>query len=135
MIPAVSQEKSNANSPGRAKTFAPVYPIPKRAAKETPTYKVSDATQVTDPRVADRTDSPRVHQGSVESPSAATVMNCTESEKSLVQLMSSLNQSGTPITLPADTRSQSGNDSSQNTLRYGSNGAATKNGPQDRART
>ncbi|KAI9920324.1 hypothetical protein PsorP6_015931 [Peronosclerospora sorghi] len=57
-------------------------------------------------------------------------MNCTESEKSLVQLLSSLNQSGTPITLPADTRSQSGNNSSQNTLRYGSNGADTKNGLQ-----
>ncbi|KAI9921708.1 hypothetical protein PsorP6_002042 [Peronosclerospora sorghi] len=103
------------------KTFAPVYPIPKRASKETPTYKIADAMQVTDPRVAARTDSPRVHQGSVDSPSAATVMNCTES---------SLNQSGTPITFPADTRSQSGNDSSQNTLRCGSNGAATKNGPQ-----
>ncbi|KAI9895848.1 hypothetical protein PsorP6_018616 [Peronosclerospora sorghi] len=138
MMPTVSQEKSNTNVrgtrkwdskfprcqlppvPRQTKTFAPVYPIPKRAAKETPTYKVADATQVTDPRVAARTDSPRVHQGSVESPSAATVMNCTESEKSLVQLLSSLNQSGTPITLPADTRSQSGNDSSQNTLRYGS---------------
>ncbi|KAI9922580.1 hypothetical protein PsorP6_001271 [Peronosclerospora sorghi] len=57
-------------------------------------------------------------------------MNCTESEKSLVQLLRSLNQSGTPITLPDDTRSQSSNDSSQNTLRYGSNGASTKNGPQ-----
>ncbi|KAI9911735.1 hypothetical protein PsorP6_008777 [Peronosclerospora sorghi] len=155
MMPAVSQEKSNANqvnehagfqytnqehsgfrganflqSPGRTKTFAPVYPIPKRVAKETPTYKIADATQVTDPRVAARTDFPRVHQGSVDSPAAATVMNCTESEKSLVQLLSSLNQSGTPITFPADTRSQSGNDSSQNTLLYGSNGAATKGGPQ-----
>ncbi|RLN20488.1 hypothetical protein BBJ28_00020292 [Nothophytophthora sp. Chile5] len=47
-------------------------------------------------------------RASVESPSAAYVMNCAESEKSLVRLLSSLNQDMTPASSqPLDDRSSS----------------------------
>jgi len=92
-------------------------PVPKRAAKETAGEMLSvmaDSAQAPDPRVVARVASPHVHQGSVESPSAATVLNCAESEKSLVRLLSSLNQEGAIATSMAmDASSQSSKASSQ----------------------
>ncbi|KAG2791073.1 hypothetical protein PC129_g10366 [Phytophthora cactorum] len=88
-------------------------PVPKRAAKDTSTgmLAVMAESAPTDPRVAARVASPRVQHA--ESPSAATVMNCAESEKSLVQLLSSLNQGGTPASSAAmDASSQLSKDSS-----------------------
>ncbi|KAL3660014.1 hypothetical protein V7S43_014939 [Phytophthora oleae] len=100
--------------------------VPKRAAKDTPADMLSVmADSATDPRVAARVASFRVHQGSVESPSAATVINCVESEKSLVQLLSSLNQGEKPAT---STSSQSSKDSTfpQGDSRPSSNGIAPR---------
>ncbi|KAG6963417.1 hypothetical protein JG687_00006572 [Phytophthora cactorum] len=88
-------------------------PVPKRAAKDTSAgmLAVMAESAPTDPRVAARVASPRVQHA--ESPSAATVMNCAESEKSLVQLLSSLNQGGTPASSAAmDASSQLSKDSS-----------------------
>ncbi|KAE9043392.1 hypothetical protein PR002_g3353 [Phytophthora rubi] len=92
-------------------------PVPKRAAKDTPGDMLSvmaESAQATDARVAAaRAPSPRAHPSSVDSPSAATVMNCAESEKSLVRLLSSLNQNGTPTTSTAmDASSQASKDGS-----------------------
>ncbi|OWZ22609.1 hypothetical protein PHMEG_0002658 [Phytophthora megakarya] len=74
-------------------------PVPKRAAKDTPIENAQAANphvaRAADPRVA-MTASPQVHPGSVDSPSAVTVMNCAESEKSLVQALRSLNQGVSP---------------------------------------
>ncbi|GMF30171.1 unnamed protein product [Phytophthora fragariaefolia] len=111
------------------------YPLgPKRAAKDTSGDMLSvmaDSAQASDSRVAARVASPRVHPSSVDSPSAATVINCAESEKSLVRLLSSLNQNGTPTTSgPMDTSSQSSKESNrpQNELRHSTNGIVLRNG-------
>ncbi|RLN88550.1 hypothetical protein BBJ28_00001208 [Nothophytophthora sp. Chile5] len=65
-------------------------------------------------------------RASVESPSAAYVMNCAESEKSLVRLLSSLNQDMTPASSRSlDDRSSSlqmASTNSQRQARLGANG-------------
>ncbi|KAF4047038.1 Bromodomain [Phytophthora infestans] len=108
-------------------------PVPKRAAKDTSSGMLAvmaESAQASDPRVAARVASPKVAHA--ESPSAATVLNCAESEKSLVQLLSSLNQGGTPASSAAmDASSQSSKDSSQrpSDARYThTNGIAARSG-------
>ncbi|POM78575.1 Hypothetical protein PHPALM_3877, partial [Phytophthora palmivora] len=100
----------------------------KRAAKDTSADIISkrvDSAQVTGSRV-DRITSPRVHQGSVESPSAVTVMNCKASENSLVQLLSTLNQGATPANSMAMDRSKLSSKDRGSEPRYGTNGSPAK---------
>ncbi|KAJ8525782.1 hypothetical protein ON010_g15332 [Phytophthora cinnamomi] len=121
------------------KTPSQYPPIPKRAAKDTPADMLSvmaDSAQATDSRVGPRVASPRVHPTSVDSPPATTVINCAESEQSLVRLLSSLHQNGTPKTSTAmDASSQSSKDSShpQSDSRHGTNGIADGNGNSENA--
>lgn len=82
--------------------------VPKRAAKDTPADKLSvNAGTAPDSRVAARAASSLVQQGSMESPSATTVINCAESEKSLVQLLSTLNQGEKPANSTTSLSSES----------------------------
>ncbi|ETI38524.1 hypothetical protein F443_15742, partial [Phytophthora nicotianae P1569] len=104
-------------------------PVPKRAAKDTSAGMLAvmaDSAQSNDPRVAARVASSQVQHA--ESPSAATVMNCAESEKSLVQLLSSLNQGGTPASSAMDASSQSSKDGNNrpSDSRYNTNGIAAR---------
>jgi hypothetical protein len=97
---------------------------------------IADGAPVADPRVAARVASPRTRQGSTDLPSASTILNCSESEKSLVQLLSSLNQGGASSgSVVSDMRSQFSKDSrySQSESRYGTNDIAAKNGPSGNA--
>ncbi|CEG36629.1 hypothetical protein PPTG_04771 [Plasmopara halstedii] len=95
----------------QAEPKSPHPPVPKRAAKDTSMSLrnvMADSAQASYARLSGRVTAPLVHQGSVESPSAATVLNCAESEKSLVQLLNSLNQGGnTAISTEMDASSQS----------------------------
>ncbi|CAH0473936.1 unnamed protein product [Peronospora belbahrii] len=99
-------------------------PVPKQAAKDTPPDflpVMSNGAPVIGSRAAARATSPRVHHGSTKLPSAATVLNCAESEKSLVHLVSSLNQGGAPGSLvTSDARGQisKGSTYDQSKLRY-----------------
>ncbi|KAG7386123.1 hypothetical protein PHYPSEUDO_000630 [Phytophthora pseudosyringae] len=108
------------------------YPVPKRTAKDTSADMLSviaNSAQATDPRVAARVASPHVHQSSAESPSAATVLNCAESEKSLVELLSSLNQGGTPASstaMDASTQSSKGSSYRQVESLYATNGITAR---------
>ncbi|CAH0520622.1 unnamed protein product [Peronospora belbahrii] len=99
-------------------------PVPKQAAKDTPPDflpVMSNGAPVIGSRAAARATSPRVHHGSTKLPSAATILNCAESEKSLVHLVSSLNQGGAPGSLvTSDARGQisKGSTYDQSKLRY-----------------
>lgn len=72
-------------------------PLPKRAAKDTSSSMLvvmADSAHVSG---SSRLVPPQVQQSCANSPSAATVLNCAESEKSLVQLLNSLNQGGNSV--------------------------------------
>ncbi|CAI5710468.1 unnamed protein product [Hyaloperonospora brassicae] len=96
----------------------------KRAASSLPSDVLSmtaDGEQSTDRRTAARAAPSRIHRGSMESPSAATVLNCAESEKSLVQLLSSLNQGRAPANSAAVDVSSKDSAYSRNVLHYDTN--------------
>ncbi|KAL4124625.1 hypothetical protein PRIC2_008222 [Phytophthora ramorum] len=123
--PAGERDSYPPNMQAQQKPLPRYPPLPKRAAKDTPTDMLSviaDSVHAVDPRVAARIASPLVHQGSAESPTAATVLNCAESEKSLVHLLSTLNQDTEPSSMAMDlsASSQSSKDSThrQVELRY-----------------
>uniref|UniRef100_A0AAV1UU24 Uncharacterized protein n=1 Tax=Peronospora matthiolae TaxID=2874970 RepID=A0AAV1UU24_9STRA len=86
----------------------------------------ADGDQGTGHRAAARAAPSRIHQRSMKSPTAATVLNCSESEKSLVQLLSSLNQGRAPVnSVAADVQSV---DSSYRQNVSGSNGKVAESG-------
>ncbi|KAL4151485.1 hypothetical protein PRNP1_008430 [Phytophthora ramorum] len=131
--PAGERDSYPPNMQAQQKPLPRYPPLPKRAAKDTPTDMLSviaDSVHAVDPRVAARIASPLVHQGSAESPTAATVLNCAESEKSLVHLLSTLNQDTEPSSMAMDlsASSQSSKDSThrQVELRYGTNGIVAR---------
>ncbi|UIZ26599.1 hypothetical protein KXD40_001544 [Peronospora effusa] len=115
----------------------PRYPVTRKRSENDTSANclsvVGDGATVADRRVAARVASP----GFMELPSASTILNCSESEKSLVHLLSSLNQGGAPPdSVASDVRSQFSKDStySQSKSSYVPNGIAGNNGPSGNAK-
>ncbi|CAI5742990.1 unnamed protein product [Peronospora destructor] len=106
---------------------------PKRAENDISANCFSVVGDGVDRGAAARVASP----GFTELPSASTILNCSESEKSVVHLLSSLNQGGDPPgSVAPDVESQFSKDStfSHSQSRYVTNCIVGNNGPSGNAK-